>query len=97
MFIVTLTFSENKSLAPEYMAEHNSWIQKGVEEGVFLIVGGLATGDGGLIVAHNQTVEELNERISNDPFVRENVVIADVTEFKPGKTDPRLNFLLADS
>lgn len=97
MFIVTLTFSENKSLAPEYMAEHNSWIQKGFEEGVFLIVGGLAAGKGGLIVAHNQTLEELNERISNDPFVRERVVIADVTEFKAGKTDSRLNFLLAES
>jgi len=97
MFVVTLTFSENKSLAPEYMAEHNSWIQKGIEDGVFLIVGGLATGNGGLIVAHDQTLEELNERISNDPFVRERVVIADVTEFKPGKVDSRLNFLLADS
>lgn len=99
MFIVLLKFSDNKSQAPEFMQGHKDWIKRGFDEGVFLVVGSLqsagASGNGGGgIVAHNASLEELQQRVSDDPFVAENIVTAEVLEISPSLADERLNFLL---
>jgi len=94
MFIVLLKFSDNKGQAGQFMQGHNEWIKRGFDDGVFLMVGGLEPSLGGGIVAHNSTLTELQSRISNDPFVVENVVNAEIIEITPAKTDERLKFLL---
>ena len=53
MFVVTLTFSANKTQAPQFMADHNAWIRRGFEDGVFLLAGGLLPSAGGAVLAHN--------------------------------------------
>ena len=53
MFIVLLRFSANKGQAGQFMADHNEWITRGFEDGVFLVVGSLQPNLGGGIVAHN--------------------------------------------
>lgn len=62
MFIVLLKFSDNKGQAGELMDGHNEWIKKGLDDGVFLLVGSLQPGLGGGIVAHNTTLSELESR-----------------------------------
>jgi uncharacterized protein YciI len=94
MFIVLLKFSVNKPLAGQFMAGHNDWIQRGVDEGVFLLVGSLNQGQGGAILADNTTLPELQRRVDQDPFVSEQVVEAQVLEITPHHTDQRLSFLL---
>jgi uncharacterized protein YciI len=94
MYVVLLKFSTNKHLASQHMEGHNKWIQRGFDEGVFLLTGGLQQGLGGGILASNTTREALQERIAADPFVTENVVVADILEPTPHKTDARLDFLL---
>lgn len=94
MFIVLLKFSDNKGQAGELMDGHNEWIKKGLDDGVFLLVGSLQPGLGGGIVAHNTTLSELESRVSDDPFVMKNVVTAEVLEISPAKADARLDFLL---
>jgi len=99
MFIVLLKFSDNKNQASEFMSGHKNWIKNGFDEGVFLVVGSLkpakSSGNvGGGIVAHNTSLEELQERVNDDPFVAENVVTAEVLEISPNQADERLNFLL---
>ena len=94
MFIIFLKFSTNKSQAGEYMQAHNQWIKNGFDEGVFLLVGSLQPGLGGGIVAHNATLDELENRVNNDPFVTQNIVTAQIVEFSPSKADERLAFLL---
>ncbi|OZG71743.1 hypothetical protein BTA51_19070 [Hahella sp. CCB-MM4] len=94
MFIVLLKFSENKSMAREFMEGHNEWIRRGMDDGVFLVVGSLQPNQGGGIVAHNTSMEELQNRVNDDPFVAERVVSAEILEITPGKVDPRLSFLL---
>ena len=93
MFVITLKFSDNKSNAAQFMDAHKQWIKSGFDEGVFLLSGSLHSG-GGVVVAHNYSLEELQNRVDLDPFVKENIVTAQVMEFTPAKTDPRLNFLL---
>lgn len=85
MFVVLLRFSENKSKAGENMNGHNEWIQKGFNDGVFLLVGSLQPGLGGSVIAHNSSLSELQERVNNDPFVAENVVTAEILEIDAKK------------
>lgn len=95
MFIVLLEFSENKRLAGQFMDGHKAWLQRGFDDGVFLLSGSLAEQRGGGIVAHNVSRAALSARVNQDPFVLENVVTAEIVELAASKADPRLQFLLA--
>ena len=95
MFVVLLKFAANKAKAGQLMDGHNAWIKRGFEDGVFLLVGSLKPGLGGGIVAHNASLEELQNRVKEDPFVAENVVSAEILELAPSKADARLGFLVA--
>jgi len=76
------------------MDGHNAWIKRGFDDGVFLVIGSLQPNQGGAIVAHNTSLEDLQSRVNDDPFVAENVVTAEILEITPAKADERLNFLL---
>jgi len=94
MFIVQLKFSDNKSNAGQFMDAHNAWIKQGFDEGVFLLVGSLQPNLGGGIFAHNTTLNELQIRVKEDPFVVENIVSVEIIEIAPARTDERLKFLM---
>ncbi len=93
MFIVLLRFSNAKSKARDLMAAHNEWIERGFENGVFLVVGSLQPGMGGAVVAHNTTRVEIEARVQSDPFVTREVVTAEILEVSLSKKDPRLAFV----
>lgn len=93
MFIILLKFAENGARASDLLAGHRAWIQRGIDDGVFALVGSLAPTKGGAILAHRTTRSELEERVGSDPFVAENVVRAEVLEVAPSLVDPRLEFL----
>ena len=95
MFVVFLRFSDNKSQAGQFMDGHNAWIKRGFNDGVFLLVGSLHPNAGGAIVAHNTSLSDLDGRVSEDPFVAENVVRAEILEITPARADKRLEFLLS--
>ena len=94
MFIVYLKFSDNKGQAAQFMEDHNAWIKRGFDDGVFLVVGTLQPNLGGGILVHSTSLADLQERVNKDPFVVENVVTAEIIEITPSKTDERLKFLL---
>ena len=94
MFIVLLRFSENKSSAGELMHEHNAWLKQGFDDGVFLLAGSLQPAQGGGLLAHNTSIDELQARLDSDPFVAENVVSPEIMEITPPKTDQRVDFLM---
>ena len=94
MFIVLLKFSDNKGKAGQFMEGHKEWIKRGLDDGVFLLVGSLQPNLGGGIMAHNTSLPDLQSRVNADPFVAEQVVKAEIIEIEPSKTDVRLNFLL---
>jgi uncharacterized protein YciI len=76
------------------MGAHNEWIQRGLDEGVFLLVGNLQPNLGGAILARRSTRAELEARLSADPFVSQGVVDVELFEIAPSRTDERLAFLL---
>lgn len=95
MFIVFLRFSQNKSQAGQFMAEHNEWIKQGLVDDVFLLVGSLQPNQGGAILAHHTSLTELQRRVEMDPFVREQVVLTEIMEITPGLASPQLKFLIS--
>ncbi|MFF4342826.1 YciI family protein [Kitasatospora sp. NPDC001540] len=94
MFVALLRFSDNKADAAQHMAGHQEWIQRGLDDGVFLLVGSIQPGLGGAVLAHNTSPEELRKRVNEDPFVAQDVVTAEIIEIAPGMADERLSFLL---
>ena len=94
MFVVLLKFSDNKANAGQFMDGHKEWIQRGFDDGVFLLAGSLQPKLGGALVAHNTSLPDLQSRVKTDPFVAENVVTAEILEIAPAKADARFNFLL---
>ncbi len=94
MFIVLLKFSDNKGEASQFMEGHKEWIERGFDDGVFLLAGSLQPNLGGGIVAHDTSLSDLQSRVNTDPFVAENVVKAEILEIAPSKADARLDFLL---
>lgn len=94
MLIVLLRFSENRHLAGEFMEGHKSWLQRGFDEGVFLLAGSLQPGGGGGILAHDTSLEDLRARVNEDPFVIEGVVTAEILEIDPARAAGPLQFLL---
>lgn len=94
MFVVLLKFSDNKVQASQFMEGHLEWIDQGINDGIFLLVGSLQPNLGGGIVAHSTSLSDLQRRVNDDPFVAENVVSAEILEITPSKTDERIKFLL---
>lgn len=95
MFIIFLKFTGNREHAARSMAAHKEWLKRGFDDGVFLLAGSLEPSLGGGILAHNTTLEALQQRVDGDPFVAEMVVTAEIHELDPGKADPRLGFLVS--
>jgi uncharacterized protein YciI len=96
MFIVLLKFAANKARAGQFLEGHNAWLRRGFDDGVFLLSGTLQPRSGGGIVAHNTSRPELERRVSEDPFVAEDVVAAEILELAPARADAKLRFLLTD-
>ncbi|WP_346898395.1 YciI family protein [uncultured Roseibium sp.] len=94
MFIVLLRFSDKKARASDFMDGHKAWLQQGFADGVFLLAGSLQPGVGGGILADGATLEEIEARVGEDPFVAENVVTAEILDMAASKADDRLAFLL---
>jgi len=93
IFVVALRLSINRASASEHIEGHRAWIKRGLEDGVFLVVGNLEPGAGGAIIAHGVTAEQLRARVEEDPFVAAGVVDAELTEITPTQADERLGFL----
>lgn len=94
MFVVFLRFSSRRDQAVRLMQAHTEWIQRGFDDGVFLLAGSIQPQAGGAILAHGITLENLQRRVDEDPFVAEDVVRSEIVEVAPSRVDGRLGFLL---
>ncbi|MGF1593354.1 MAG: YciI family protein [Kiloniellaceae bacterium] len=94
MFIVLLKFAANRDQAGRHMEGHKAWLQSGFDDSVFILAGSLQPQRGGAILAENTSLEELQGRVDDDPFVVEKVVTAEILEITPSRADDRLRFLL---
>lgn len=94
MYVILLRFSDNKAAADQYLADHQEWLQRGLDDGVVLLAGPVPSGLGGAVLAHNTSIEDLRKRVDEDPFVVQDVVTAEIIDIDPRVADERLSFLL---
>ncbi|MEH3048117.1 YciI family protein [Sphingomonas adhaesiva] len=92
MFVIILRFAD-KTKAASLIDAHNDWIDRGVADGVFLLVGSLQPSAGGMILAQDASPAAIAARVQDDPFVAHGVVVAEILAVAPGRTDARLAFL----
>ena len=91
--VILLRFGENKHLAKDHMRGHNEWIQAGVDDGVFLLVGSIAGGQGGAILAHGVTRDQIQQRVQSDPLVEHGIAVPEIILIEPAILDKRLALL----
>ncbi|GLQ90756.1 YciI family protein [Dyella flagellata] len=94
MFIVLLRFSAHQADAGRFMEGHNAWLKRGFDDQVFLLAGSLQPKLGGAIVAHGSSLQELQQRVNDDPFVVADVVTAEIMQITPSKASEQMAFLL---
>lgn len=94
MFVVLLRFSNNRSQASCFLEGHKRWLDRGFDDGVFLLAGSIQPQQGGGLLAHHTTRQELLDRVNEDPFVAEDVVTAEIVEIAPSRMDQQLQSLL---
>jgi len=96
MYIILLRFSRNRQAAADHMAGHKAWLAKGFEDGAFLMAGSIGPGQGGAVIARGASLEAVEEIVKSDPFVREDVVEAEILAFAASAARDDLRFLLED-
>lgn len=93
MFVIFLNFSANKANAKDFMVGHNQWLNEYFDKNIFLLAGSVTPQKGGIIIAHNCEEGEINNIISQDPFVIENIVTPEILEIVPSKINETIKNL----
>lgn len=86
-----MKFWKNKHLAPNFMEAHKNWLQDWVKNDIFLLAGSLWDKSGGAIIAHNIDKDSLENLLSQDPFVIEEIVTFEIIEISPSIISPWLS------
>lgn len=94
MHIIILKFTGNRHNAALHLPGHKAWLARGLEDGMFLLAGSLGSDFGGAILARAVSPAKIQDRVNEDPFVRENIVSAEVLEFSPSVASEGFQFLL---
>src|SRR5262249_17497897 len=87
MFVLLLKVAGNRAKGGQLLEKHKEWLQRGFDDGIFLLAGNLQPSLGGGIVAHNSSMADLQERVHADPFVVEGIVSAEILEITPSRVD----------
>jgi uncharacterized protein YciI len=91
MFIVLLRLADGSKVA-KHLPGHRDWLQRGFDDGVFVLTGAIPDAGGGVVLATDLTSGDLADRLAIDPFVVHGVVTPDVVALDVTMHDPRLAF-----
>jgi uncharacterized protein YciI len=83
LFLVTLTPRAEQSAIQDQREAHHAWLAQQTSRGRFIAAGPLASGQGGLILAHGDQPSELETVLSSDPFVALGLVDVTVQAWTP--------------
>lgn len=95
MHFVLLKFGPNRSQAAQWMAGHKEWIEKGINDGVFLLAGSLENAQGGALLAVKLSKAEVIALVEEDPFVAHQVAEPEIISIAPSRMTEEFASLLA--
>ncbi|WP_447640629.1 MULTISPECIES: YciI family protein [Chitinophagaceae] len=90
MFVISLTYKKPISEIELLINAHNAFLDKNYAEKIFLASGRKNPRTGGIILAHNIGLEDLQNRIKEDPFYQNGVADYEIIEFVATKFDREL-------
>jgi len=94
VFVVTLTYLVDLSEVDAALPEHVAWLDQQYADGVFIASGRQVPRVGGLILAADTSRDELERRLTRDPFRRRGLAEYTVVEFTPSRVADGLEQLL---
>ncbi|TGK01225.1 hypothetical protein EHQ53_09095 [Leptospira langatensis] len=89
-FLIELEYTVPMEKLNEVTPAHREFLQTQYDKGVLLLSGPRVPRDGGMIIGKSSSLEELQEIMKNDPFVKENCAKYIYKEFAPVKYQPFL-------
>lgn len=90
MFIVSLTYKTALSEIDKHIDEHIAFLEKHYASGHFLASGRKVPRTGGIILMKASNIDEAKHIMNQDPFLREDLVTVEYTEFIPTMTTDEL-------
>jgi len=94
VFILSVDYLVPLDQIDQALDAHRAWVDKGFQDGLFLLSGPKNPRTGGAILAHGNDRAALEARIAEDPFVVRGLVRYTLHEMAPRTADPRLAFLI---
>ena len=95
MFVVLLTYTQPLASVDALVPAHREFLQRMYQAGTFLLSGRKEPRNGGVILAHATSAEELEWALAQDPFHVHGVASYQVIEFLPTMAAPALQSLIA--
>jgi uncharacterized protein YciI len=92
--VITLAYTASLDEVDRHMPAHVAWLEKGFDEGVFLLAGRQVPRVGGVILCRGHR-DEVEAVAATDPFVTEGVASVTVTEVATSFAAPAIAELLA--
>ncbi|WP_421902454.1 YciI family protein [Maridesulfovibrio sp.] len=83
MYILNLRYIKPLENIDALLEEHIKFLEKYYAEGIFFASGRKVPRTGGVILAKNIDLEELEKAINEDPFKREGVAEYEIIQFIP--------------
>lgn len=93
MYILTIRYNKPLSEVMPHKAIHRDWLQKYIDEGIFLMAGPNRAETGGLILVKSIEKNRLKQIIAEDSYVQTEVADYQITDFICGLTDTKLEWL----
>lgn len=88
IFIIDLTYVASLSDIDANIPAHLDYLNEGYKAGVFLASGRKEPRTGGIIIATDTSMAEVQTRTASDPFVQKKMATVKITEFHPSKGAP---------
>jgi uncharacterized protein YciI len=77
--------------AAELVAAHRQFLQRGYDDGRFLLSGPSVPPTGGILIARAKSIDDLNNFLADEPYSKAKVMrFSKITEFDPVQHQPIL-------
>lgn len=96
MFIISLTYKVPIEDVERYIPEHNLFLQKYYDSGLFIASGRKEPRTGGIIICNAPTKNEAEQIIKEDPFHIHQVADYEIIEFIPSKYNENFKIFIED-
>lgn len=94
MFVISLSYPKESEKADELLSEHNDFLQKYYENGMFICSGPKIPPTGGIIFCRSNSLKEVDKLLEDDPYKVNGVADYEITEFKVADCLPEFEVFL---